>query len=155
LSPFPDPDVVSLDHLGLTEPLTGLAALGTTSATASGLTGAVTAMPADGYADAAALDTVAAAGIRRIVLSADSLPDLAAGHPAVSIPTNEGHSRRRRHRSRPAADGQRPGRRRRADTRSPAFPRRDLSARPRHPQGLDLSCRRGAAARPRRGGDDE
>jgi len=88
--PFADTDVVSLDHLGLTEPLTGLAALGTTSATASGLTGAVTAMPADGYADAAALDTVAAAGIRRIVLSADSLPDLAAGHPAVSIPTNEG-----------------------------------------------------------------
>ena len=88
--PFADTDVVSLDHLGLTEPLTGLATLSAASATTSGLAGPVTAMPADGYADAAALDTVAAAGIRRIVLSADSLPDLAAGHPAVSIPTNEG-----------------------------------------------------------------
>lgn len=88
--PFADTDLVSLDHLGLTEPLTGLAALSTASATASGLTGTVTAMPADGYADAAALDTVAGAGIRRIVLSADSLPDLGAGHPVVSIQTNGG-----------------------------------------------------------------
>jgi len=90
LLPFAGTDLVSLDHLGLTEPLTGLAALSTAAGTASGLTGPVTAMPADGYADAAALDTVAAAGIRRIVLSASSLPDLTAGTPAVSIPTNEG-----------------------------------------------------------------
>jgi hypothetical protein len=88
--PFADTDIVSLDHLGLTEPLTGLAALTTASAGASGLTGQVTAMPADGYSDAAALDTVAATGIRRIVLSADSLPDVPAGQPVVSIPTNEG-----------------------------------------------------------------
>jgi hypothetical protein len=88
--PFADSDIVSLDHLGLTEPLTGLAALTTASATASGLTGQVTAMPAGGYSDAAALDTVAATGIRRIVLSADSLPDVPTGQPVVSIPTNEG-----------------------------------------------------------------
>lgn len=88
--PFADTDVVSLDHLGLTEPLTGLGTLSAASATSTGLRGTVTAMPADGYADAAALDTVAAAGIRRIVLSADSLPDLTAGSPAVSIQTNEG-----------------------------------------------------------------
>lgn len=88
--PFADTDLVSLDHLGLNQPLTGLAALSATAATTSGLIGPVTAMPADGYADAAALDTVAAAGIRHVVLSAASLPDLTAGTPAVSIPTNEG-----------------------------------------------------------------
>jgi len=88
--PFADTDLVSLDHNGLTEPLTGLAALTASSAATSGLSGPVTAMPADGYADAAALDTVAGSGIRRIVLSAASLPDLAVGTPAVSIPTNEG-----------------------------------------------------------------
>jgi len=88
--PFADTDLVSLDHQGLTEPLTGLAALSATAATTAGVTGQVTAMPADGYADAAALDTIAAAGIRRIVLSAASLPDLTPGTPAVSMPTNEG-----------------------------------------------------------------
>lgn len=88
--PFADTDLVSLDHLGLTEPLTGLAALSAAAGAASGLTGPVTAMPAQGYADASALDTIAAAGIRRVVLSAATLPDLAAGTPAVSIPTNDG-----------------------------------------------------------------
>ncbi len=88
--PFADTDIVSLDHRNFTEPLTGLAALTTQDAGTVGLTGTVTAMPVDGYADAAALDTMAATGIRQVVLSADSLPDRAGETPRVTIPTDDG-----------------------------------------------------------------
>ena len=95
LLPYADPDIESLEHHRLVQPLTELPAVTAASAKAGGLpAGQLTAWPDAGYADAAALEELVLNGVGRVLLSADALPDLPAPtvsrRPTFAVTTSEG-----------------------------------------------------------------
>jgi hypothetical protein len=94
LLPYADPDIESLEHLRLVQPLADLPAVTATSAKAGGIAGQLTAWPDAGYADAAALEELALNGVGRVLLSADALPDLppaaVSRRPTFPVRTSEG-----------------------------------------------------------------
>lgn len=95
LLPYADPDIESLEHHQLVQPLTQLPAVTAASAKAGGLqSGQLTAWPDAGYADAAALEELVLNGVSRVLLSADAVPDLPASagsrRPTFPVTTSEG-----------------------------------------------------------------
>lgn len=94
LLPYGDPDIESLEHHRLVQPLTELPAVTAASAKTVGTAGQLTAWPDAGYADAATLEELVLNGIDRVLLSAQALPDLpsstASRRPIFPVTTSEG-----------------------------------------------------------------
>jgi len=94
LLPYGDPDIESLEHHRLVQPLSELPAVTAASAKAEGIAGQLTDWPANGLADAATLEELVLHGVGRVLLSADALPDLpssaATRRPIVPLTTSEG-----------------------------------------------------------------
>ncbi len=94
LLPYGDPDIESLEHHRLVQPLSELTAVTAASAKAGGTAGQLTAWPANGLADAATLEELVLHGVDRVLLSTDALPDLPSSaptrRPILPLTTSEG-----------------------------------------------------------------